>query len=175
MLRIAVPSDALVVLVAPAGAGKSTFASSAFRETEVVSSDRCRALVSDDENDQTATDAAYEVFYSILRGRLALGRLSVADATNLQAESRKALRELAAEFGRPVVALALDVPLPVCVAQNAMRSRRVPDHVIEMHYRRYELARAALAREGYHAWHVIGPETAVERAAALPESAVDEL
>jgi predicted kinase len=148
MTRIALPADALVVLVAPAGAGKSTLARSAFRETEVVSSDRCRALVSDDENDQAATDAAYAVFFSILRGRLALGRLSVADATNLQADSRQALRELAGEFNRPVVALALDVPLSACLAQNAARSRHVPEDVIEEHHRLYEAARAELEREG---------------------------
>ena len=51
MAKLTIPELSLVVLVGPSGAGKSTFARTHFRPTEVVSSDRCRGLVSDDEND----------------------------------------------------------------------------------------------------------------------------
>jgi protein phosphatase len=51
-MPISIPELALVVLVGPSGAGKSTFARTHFKPTEVLSSDFCRGLVSDDENDQ---------------------------------------------------------------------------------------------------------------------------
>ncbi|CAA9368992.1 MAG: hypothetical protein AVDCRST_MAG68-5281 [uncultured Gemmatimonadetes bacterium] len=161
-MKVAIPADALVLLVAPAGAGKSTFAREHFLATEVVSSDACRALVSDDEANQDATDAAYEVFHSILRGRLSLGRLTVADATNLNAASRERLRELAAEHGRPVAALVLDVPLELCQAQNQARARRVPPEIIALHYQQYLRARETLPAEGYAALHTVRPGTPLE-------------
>jgi predicted kinase len=159
---IEVPSDALIVLVAPSGAGKSYFARQHFRDTEIVSSDRCRALVSDDEGDQRATGPAFEVFAAILRGRLAMGRLSVADATNLEPAARQRLREMARDFGRPAVAIVLDVPLDVSHAQNLARARTVPAHVLELHYERFGAAREALAAEGYAAIHEIRPGWAVQ-------------
>jgi len=80
---IILPPRALVVLVGGSGAGKSWWARRHFLETEVVSSDRCRALVSDDEADQRVNREAFAVFYSIVRQRLSLGRLTVADSTAL--------------------------------------------------------------------------------------------
>jgi protein phosphatase len=158
---IEVPSDALIVLVAPSGAGKSTFARWHFGDTEIVASDRCRALVSDDEADQRATGPAFEVFYAILRGRLGMGRLSVADATNLEPVPRQRLLEMAREFGRPAVAIVLDVPPDVAHAQNLGRSRTVPSHVLDLHYERFRTAREVLATEGFAAIHEIQPGWAV--------------
>lgn len=153
--RLLIPADALVVLVAPAGAGKSTFARRHFHDTEIVSSDRCRALVSDDEGDQRATGAAFEVFDAILRGRLALGRLSVADATNLEPVPRQRMRELARAHGRPVVALVLDVPRDLALARNRARARAVPEPVVELHFERFRRALDALPTEGYDALYRI--------------------
>jgi protein phosphatase len=148
---IEIPADALVILVAPAGAGKSTFARQHFRPIEIVSSDRCRALVADDEGEQRATAPAFEVFDAIVRGRMQMGRLTVADATNLEAGARLRLREMARASGRPVVCIVLDVPPGRTIAQNLGRARRVPPHVIDLHYVRFNEALPVLEREGYHA------------------------
>lgn len=158
MTPVEIASDALLILVAPAGAGKSTFARRWFRPTEIVSSDACRALVSDDEADQGATGPAYDVFHAIVRGRLTLGRLTVADATNLHPASRARLRGMAAELGRPCVALALDVPLELCQLQNLARPRNVPPEIVAIHYQQYQRARELLAAEGYAAVHVVRPD-----------------
>jgi protein phosphatase len=56
---IRIPDFALVVLVGATGSGKSSFAAREFLATEIVSSDLCRALVSDDETDQTVTSEAF--------------------------------------------------------------------------------------------------------------------
>lgn len=105
-----IPPDALVVLVGPSGCGKSSFAREHFTETQVVSSDECRRLVSDDAANQGATREAFAVFYTLVRGRLTHGRLTVADATNLSPRSREKLRQAADFRRRPRVAIALDVP-----------------------------------------------------------------
>ncbi|HEX8271225.1 MAG TPA: AAA family ATPase [Longimicrobiaceae bacterium] len=156
-----IPANALVILVGPSGCGKSTFARRRFRDTEVVSSDECRRLVSDDEANQAATAQAFEVFHAIVRGRLSLGRLAVADATNLGPGARARLRAEAARWGAPAVVLVLDVPLETCLAQNLERARRVPPEVIELHYAQFEEARSALPAEGYDAVHVVGPDAEV--------------
>ena len=93
MKTIEIPDLALVVLIGASGSGKSTFARRHFRPTEVLSSDFFRGLVSDDENDQSATPDAFDALYYLLEKRLARGKLTVADATNVRAEDRKRLVE----------------------------------------------------------------------------------
>ena len=98
MTKLAVPELSLVVLVGVTGSGKSTFARTHFKPTEVLSSDFCRGLVCDDDNDQAATKDAFEVLHFIAGKRLTAGRLTVVDATNVQAEARKELIALARDM-----------------------------------------------------------------------------
>jgi hypothetical protein len=73
MNNITIPELSLVVLIGPSGYGKSTFARKHFKPTEVLSSDFCRGLVSDDENNQAATKDAFEILHFIAAKRLAAG------------------------------------------------------------------------------------------------------
>ena len=91
MTELSIPELSLVVLVGVTGSGKSTFARAHFKPTEVISSDYCRGLVADDENDQSATKDAFEVLHFIVGKRLDAGRLTVVDATNVQPEARREL------------------------------------------------------------------------------------
>ena len=124
MTTIKIPDLSLVVLVGVSGSGKSTFAARHFLATEVISSDFCRGLVSDDENDQSATGDAFEVLHFIAGKRLAAGRLTVVDATNVQPDARKPLVELARRHHVLAVAIVLDVPEATCAARNAGRPER---------------------------------------------------
>ena len=121
---IPVPEVCLVALVGVSGSGKSSFAARHFLPTEVLSSDLCRGLVSDDENDQSATKDAFDVLHYIAGKRLAAQRFTVVDATNVQPEARRALVELAKAHHTLAVAIVLDVPTEVCAARNAARPDR---------------------------------------------------
>jgi protein phosphatase len=72
-----IPELSLALLVGASGAGKSYFALRQFLASEVVSSDVCRGLVSDDETNQDATKDALELLHVIAGQRMARGRLTV--------------------------------------------------------------------------------------------------
>src|SRR5512146_2506715 len=123
-MQIEIPQLSLVVLIGPSGSGKSTFAQKHFLPTEVLSSDYCRALVCDDENDQSVTQEAFEIMHFILRKRLAAGKLCVVDATNVQPEARKPLVEIAREYHCIPVAIVFDLPAGLCRTRNEQRPNR---------------------------------------------------
>jgi protein phosphatase len=154
-VKITIPELSLVLLVGPSGCGKSTFAREHFKPTEVLSSDYCRGLVSDDENDQTSTKEAFEVLHFIARKRLAAGRLTVIDATNVQPDSRKPLVALAREFHVLPVAIVLDFPEKVCQERNRTRPNRdFGPHVVRNQAQQLRRSLRGLEREGFRGVHV---------------------
>jgi predicted kinase len=154
-----------VVLIGPSGAGKSTFAARNFAPTEVVSSDNCRALVSDDQNDMAATPAAFRILHAIARERLRAGRLAVIDATNLKATSRKPLIAMARKFGHPAVAIAFDLPLELCLERNAARAgRSVPAEVVRLHHQQMTRALPQLDAEGFTEVYVLRSAESLDHA-----------
>jgi protein phosphatase len=160
-----IPELSLVVLVGASGSGKSTFAAKHFRPTEVISSDFCRGLVADDENDQSATPAAFGVLHYIAGKRLAAGRLTVVDATNVQTEARHALVALAREHDVLPVAVVLDVPDGVCVARNATRpDRDFGPAVIRRQRDQLKRGLKGLQREGFRYVHVLRGAAEIEAA-----------
>jgi protein phosphatase len=147
-LELSLPTPALVLLVGPSGCGKSTFAARHFVATEVVSSDHCRALVADDPADQQATAGAFAVLHAIVEQRLAYGRLTVVDATNLRDFARAPLQELARRFHLPAVAIAFDVPAELCRERAGSRPERpVAADVVDRHMEQLPAALAALRAE----------------------------
>jgi predicted kinase len=134
VVEIALPDPSLVVLIGAAGAGKSTFAGRHFRADEILSSDRYREIVSGDEANQAATRTAFKLLHRDLRARLAAGRLTVVDATNVEASARRGLLAPARAAGVPAVAIVLDLPLETILARNgARRPRSVDENVVRRH------------------------------------------
>jgi protein phosphatase len=162
-VKIRIPGDAMVVLIGPSGSGKSTFAARHFAPTEVLSSDAMRAMVADDPNDQTATDAAFELLHAILDVRLARRRLTVVDATSVEAWAREKLLDVARRTGRPVTAIVFDLPLTVCLERNAARAdRRVPPTTIRRQHARMRTSLAGLAAEGFEPVVLLATTDAVD-------------
>lgn len=159
-MKITIPDLSLVVLIGVSGSGKSTFGRKHFKPTEVLSSDFCRGLASDDENNQAATKDAFEILNFIARKRLAAGKLTVIDATNVQPESRKSLVQLARDFHCLPVAIVLSVPERVAHDRNASRpERNFGPHVVRQQMQQLHRSLRNLEREGFrHVFALRTPE-----------------
>ena len=159
---LTIPELSLVVLIGASGCGKSTFARTHFSVFETLSSDFCRGLVSNDENDQAATKDAFEVLRFIAAKRLARGLLTVIDATNVQPEARKPLVELARRYHVLPVAIVLDLPDRICEARNKGRADRAfGPHVIRQQRSQLQRSLRNLQREGFRHVHVLRSEEEV--------------
>jgi len=164
-MTLTIPELSLVVLIGPSGCGKSTFAKKHFKATEILSSDFCRGLVSDDENNQAATKDAFEVLHFIASKRLAAGYLTVIDATNVQAEARKPLVALARQFHVLPVAIALNLPERLCVDRNKLRpDRSFGPHVVRNQSQDLRRSLRSLEREGFRHVHILNSLEEVESA-----------
>ncbi len=131
--HLLLPRRTLLVLCGLAGSGKSTFAARHFPETYTVSSDRCRAMICDNENDQTINRDTFDLFHYILQKRMLLGRFCVADSVALKPQARHNLRALSRRFGYYGCLLIFDTPPEVCIARDLQRHRRVGENVVHYH------------------------------------------
>jgi protein phosphatase len=167
---LAIPDLALVVLVGISGSGKSTFARTHFRPTQVLSSDVCRGLVADDENDQTATPAAFDVLHHIAATRLRAGRLTVVDATSVKREDRAKLVQLARDHDVLPVAIVWTCPEGVAVERNAARADRDLNASV-LRRQRADLRRGmrGMSREGFRKVHVLDGVEQIDAAAITYE------
>jgi protein phosphatase len=164
---LTVPDPALVVLVGVAGSGKTTFARRVFAPTQVLSTDAFRAMVTDDEADQSAGRAAFELLHRVAALRLARGRLTVVDATNTWPDARADLVDLAHAHGVPAVAIVLGVLPRVLAARNRSRADRppVPEPALRQQRARLRAALGTLAEDGFAAVHVLAGPQEVDSAA----------
>ncbi|KNY25194.1 polynucleotide kinase-phosphatase [Pseudobacteroides cellulosolvens] len=162
-MKLTVPELSLIVLVGASGSGKSTFAAKHFKATEVISSDFCRGLVSDDENDQSVTDTAFEVLHHIASQRLKLGKMTVVDATNVQGSARKPLVKLARDYNCLPVAIVFNMPEKVCLDRDKNRGdRQVGEHVIRRHSMQLRKSIRGLQKEGFRYVYVLNSPEEVE-------------
>lgn len=144
------PEGALIVLVGISGSGKSTLAKSLVPETSIVSSDRLRGWISDDEGDQTVSEQAFDLLYRVVAMRLAIGRTTVVDATSVTQRARAVLVELARRAGRSAVAIVLDVDLEECIRRDAARTdRSIGRDVIAEQRRSLDASLPGIGDEGF--------------------------
>ena len=170
MTALHIPDQALVVLVGVSGSGKSTFAATHFRPTQVLSSDFFRGLVGDDENDQSVTPEAFDALHHVAGLRLAGGRLTVVDATNVQPSARAALVKVAREHHVLPVAIVLDVPMALCVERTEVRSDRAFGRdVIARQRSQLRKGMSGLRREGFRTIHTLHTQEEIDAAEIVLE------
>ena len=173
---IKIPDLSLVTLIGVSGSGKSSFARRHFQPTEVLSSDFCRGLVSDDENDQTASKEAFELLHYIARKRLARGRLTVIDATNVESENRKQLVAIAREYHVIPVAIVLDLPAKLCNERNAMRpDRNFGSHVVRNQQSAMRRSLRLLGKEGFRHVYTLGSVEQIDAVEIVREPLYNDL
>jgi len=153
---IEIPEFALVLLIGASGTGKSSFAAKHFLGTEVVSSDRARGWVADDESDQAATADAFAIVHEIVERRLKNRRFTVVDATNVQPESRKGLLALARKWHALGVGIVFDLPEKVAVERNALRpDRQFGAGPVRRQMQSLRRSMRGLQREGLRYVHIL--------------------
>ncbi|MGX9923505.1 AAA family ATPase [Streptomyces sp. NPDC002248] len=153
-LDTTIPDPSLVVLIGPAGAGKSTWAKS-WPATQVLELDHFRAQVSDDAADQEATEDAVFALQAVLEARLSRGKMTVVDTANTEAAVRAELIATARRHGVPTVALVVSTPASVCVERQRGRpvNRRVPEQTVRAQHALMVEAWPGLPAEGFD--HVV--------------------
>jgi protein phosphatase len=173
---LTVPELSLVVLIGTTGSGKSTFAHRHFKPTQIVSSDACRGIVSDDENDQASTADAFALVHHIAGVRLRRGLLTVVDATSVQAKARASLVKVAREHDVLPVAIVLDLPESVCRERNAHRPERahVSPYVISRQRKDLKSSLRGLEREGFRKVHILRSVEEVDEAVLEYEKAYND-
>lgn len=160
-----IPQRALLILIGISGSGKSTWARKNFLPTEIVSSDACRAMLSDDENNQIVTPEAFRLLHFIVEERLRLGRLTVVDATNVQKESRQPLIALARKYDVPSIAIVLNIKEQICFDRNTRRAgREIPPYVLRQQSIDFRHALSLLEKEGFAKFYIFESVASLERA-----------
>lgn len=162
-MKISIPDFSLVVLIGPTGSGKSSFARRHFRETEIVSSDACRAVVSDDETDQAATGDAFELLRLSAGIRLRRRKLTVIDATSVQPRDRAELVQLARQYHALPIALVLNIDPDLCHERNQGRANRdFGPHVARNHSKALRRGLRGLQKEGFRQVHIMNAPAEVD-------------
>jgi protein phosphatase len=179
MTTLAIPEPSLVMLIGPSGAGKSTFARKHFKATEILSSDFFRGLIADDQANQAVSADAFDVLHYVAGKRLAHGRLTVIDATNVQPEYRKPLLEIARKHDCPAAALVFNLPEAICHEHNGQRpDRTVAARIIHVQWQNLRTSLARLESEGFRCVHVLSSaeemDSAVLERRPLPGVLKDE-
>ncbi|HVK05226.1 MAG TPA: AAA family ATPase [Armatimonadaceae bacterium] len=147
-VTLSYPASAVLILVGPSGSGKSTFAARHFQPTQVLASDRCRAMIVDAEASQSVNEDAFALLHYWLDLRLKHRRFTVVDSTGLKPSARSKIVDIARRHHVPVFALALDVPVEECVRRDALRDeRRVGEAVIRRQFATFENAKREIARD----------------------------
>lgn len=158
-MRIEIPEFSLVAMVGATSSGKTTFAKTHFRPTEILSSDFFRAMVSDDETDQSVSEQAFELLFRTAEKRLELKKLTVIDATNVSKQSRSKIVDLAKNQDVHAVAIVLDIPEKILLERNSQRdNRRLPERIVRNHRTKLRQSIKNLKREGFRYVFVLKQE-----------------
>jgi predicted kinase len=127
-----------------------------------LSSDALRALLFDDESNQSNPRVVFSVLRTLLKRRLELRRpVTYVDATNLSRWERRPYVALAGLWGAKVEVLWFDEDFERCRARNLQRARQVPEEAMRRMRDRFQppsleegFSRITIIREG-RIWRVL--------------------
>jgi len=145
-----IPDFSLVILIGPSSSGKTTFAKKHFKDSEVISTDYCRYLISDNENDQSVSKQAFELMLYLVDKRLSLKKLTVVDATNVLENLRNDLLILAKKHHCLTVAIVFNISDIICYNRNKSRTdRNLDEKVIKYQHNQMQYSLLNLKKEGF--------------------------
>ncbi|MCL2276516.1 MAG: AAA family ATPase [Treponema sp.] len=162
---IEIPELCVVALAGVSSSGKSTFAKTHFKPSEILSSDYFRGLLCDDENNQLVTRQAFDALYYIASKRLELGKLTVIDATNVQKHARAGVLRLAREQNCLAAAIVLNVPEKIIKERSESRGdRNISWNIIARQANDLRESIEGLAKEGFRYVYVLSGEEEIASA-----------
>lgn len=121
------------------GSGKSSLATSFFRDRRRINRDDIRAFLKTMTTGQPWRPQDWtpeieplvtEIEMATLRHELAAGKRVVIDNTLITPELRAPYVEVAQQLGKTIGCLFLALPLEACRERNQKRDRIVPDHIL---------------------------------------------
>jgi alkanesulfonate monooxygenase SsuD/methylene tetrahydromethanopterin reductase-like flavin-dependent oxidoreductase (luciferase family)/predicted kinase len=168
------PDPALVVLIGPAGSGKSHFAATHYRRHEIVSSDELRSVLGSGEHDLPATAEAFVLLDVIVKSRLTRGLTTVVDTLGMDRGLRRLWMDQAREAGLPAVAVVVDTPPEETRRRNADRAYVVPAGALNQQLRRFKEVLTELDEERWDVIHVVTPDAPAPVSTPVPEPAPSE-
>lgn len=143
------PAPCLVVLIGPGASGKSTWAAEHFAADEVVGSDRLRATVGAGEDDQGASQDAFDLLEQIVRMRISRGLTTVIDTLGFDDGRRAGWIEAAHDAGIPAYAVLFETDSETCKRRNAERGRPIPSSVLRKQFTRFRTVQQEVAGEAF--------------------------
>jgi F420-dependent oxidoreductase-like protein len=165
-MELKLPAPSLIVLVGPSASGKSTWAARHFAESEIVSSDRLRAMVGAGEDDQVAGTAAFDLLNRIVSARLERGLTTVIDTLGYERDSRRRWVAEAHGFGVPAHAVVFDTTAEVAEERNSARARPIPKTALRRQLTRMKTVVGELDEDEFDGIHRERPVAVVTPAVA---------
>jgi predicted kinase len=153
----------LILLVGPAGSGKSRFAAGLSTVDDVVSMDDLRAARGD-RADQRANAAVHHAALDRLDAALAGTRTVVWDATDLTPQHRGPVHAIARRRDALVTHAVMVVPPDVLRRRNADREHAVPPAVLDAQWHRFS---PPYPFEAHRTWYVGAGGSVDDTAGAL--------
>ncbi|GGQ36483.1 hypothetical protein GCM10010266_69700 [Streptomyces griseomycini] len=144
------PGPLLVLLLGPAGSGKST-AAAAWPEADVVTPGAVPGPAAWWPSPGATPLRELHALVTEVEGRLARGRTCVVDAALTEGADRARLLAVAERYGALPVALVMGTPLGLCLERNVARPphRRLPGDTVRAQYARTRDAVPGLRAEGF--------------------------
>ncbi len=129
-------------------------------------------MLCDDPDNQDINEETFALVHQLCEARLAHGRITVVDATNLEKEGRAELRRIARSARLPIHLVVFDATLETLRARNEARARQVPDSVLLLHRSLANRLGTELTEERYDGVHHVEStdlsEVVVEREPLAP-------
>ena len=124
----------LYINIGISGVGKSTFVNEFLANDsslKVVETDAIRAELTGDAGNQSMNGTVFTIAKQRVRNLLATKNNVIFDATSLNPKDRSDFVLIGKQMGAEVIAVVFPLDVEKAKKQNKLRTRQVPEHVIE--------------------------------------------
>jgi polynucleotide kinase-phosphatase len=180
MTTINLPHAGIVLLIGPSNSGKTTLLNQLIQEnqieeSEVLSSDQFRLLVSDvefiswnrrpkEEADalfneyQQISKEAFDTLDFVIAKRCLLNKLTFVDATHLRDYEREKYLQMAKKYHVPAIAIVLNISETELIRRDGQRDFPRGRNRIKQQYQHFKKTLRFIKKEGFRRVYIFGEE-----------------